>query len=63
MTQGDDKAKIENYKVGRSASELIIIETLITLFRKCEREKARWGDNPVDLEYFIDWLESETGTK
>jgi hypothetical protein len=33
------------------------VEELIRLFRECEADKAKWGDSPVDLEYFIDWLE------
>lgn len=35
------------------------IEEIIKLFRQCEKEKWRWGDNRVDLEYFIDWLEAQ----
>lgn len=32
------------------------IQELILQYRKCETEKAKWSDTPVDLEYFIDWL-------
>lgn len=32
------------------------IQELIFQYRKCEKEKARRDDSPVDLEYFMDWL-------
>lgn len=35
------------------------IQELIFLYRKCQKEKEKWGDSPVDMEYFIDWLVGE----
>ncbi len=35
------------------------IQELIFQYRKCQRQRAKWTDQPVDLEYFIDWLVAE----
>lgn len=38
-------------------------QELIKLFRQCETEAAKWSDNPVTFEYFINWLENQETTE
>ncbi len=36
---------------------MAVIKEIIRLYRECEIDHAKHSDNPVTLDYFIDWLE------